>query len=294
VNKLHLFPDKNLLARQVIIIWVILTLGVILSATLATLFTTVRGISPEKSVGISLILVGLIVVLVYIVLYRSGYLPFEVLNTWAQYYPFKKNGSRVNERTSDIRDDYLFPRILNSYSEPEELVENTLKALFAERTNTQDEPEGRGKNYSRDKTILGWVKETKPSILEAGLAVDYYEQVRRRYLSLFDELEKSHLKRKTRYPLALDWSQAKEVVEGQERAEKLAGFAFLDSIKNLPARQPRISLLSYVSGVDPVDIASALNIHPTEVPRWYNSGLKLLQEDLGLVRKLEAISTEAS
>lgn len=293
MNKLHLFPDKNLLARQVIIIWVILTLGVILSATLATLFT-VRGISPEKSVGISLILVGLIVVLVHIALYRSGYLPFEVLNTWVQYYPFKKIGSQVNERTSDIRDDYLFPRILSPHTEPEELVENTLKALFAERANAADEPEGRGKNYLRDKIVLGWVKETKPSILEAGLAVDYCEQVRRRYLSLFDELEKSHLKRKTRYPLALDWSQAKEVVEGQERAEKLAGFAFLDSIKNLPARQPRISLLSYVSGVDPVDIASALNIHPTEVPRWYNSGLKLLQEDLGLVRKLEAISTEAS
>lgn len=293
MNKVHLLADKNLLVRQVITVWVIITIGAILSATLAALFT-VAGISQEKSVGISLICVGLIVVLAHIALYRTGYLPFEVLNTWAQFYPFENLGSQDAKRTDELREDHLFIEILNSHSEPEELVKNTLKALFAERVDAPNKTEEISKDHLKTLTKIGWVDKINPSRLETESAFEYRKQIRRRYLSLLDEIERSYLKRKTKRPLALEWSQAKDIVEGQQRAEELVGFAFLESIRNLPTRKPRISLLSYVSGVDPTEVASALNIHPTEVSRWYNSGLRFLQEDQELVRKLQTISDDIS
>ena len=293
MSRLHLLVDKKLLVRQIVTVWAILTLGAILSATVATLFTVI-GISSEKSFGISLIFVSFIVISVHIALYRNGYLPFEVLNTWAQFYPFKNLGSQDANHTNDIRDAHLFEKILNSYSEPEELVTNTLKALFSERVDAPNKTEKISGNYLPPLTKVGWVNKTNPSNLETGSTFEYRKQVRLRYLGLLDELERSYLKRKTKYPLALEWSQAKDIVEGQQRSEELVGFAFLESIMNLPTRQPRISLLSYVSGVDPIEVASALNIHPTEVPRWYNSGLRFLQEDQELVRKLQTISDDIS
>lgn len=288
MNKHHLLADKKILVRQVSTVWAILTLGAILSATLATIFTVV-GMSAEKSVGISLIFVSFIVVSIHIALYRNGYLPFEVLNGWAQFYPFENLGSLIAKPTDTIRDAPLV-EILNSSSEPEELVKNTLKALFAERVDVPDGTEEISRNYLNTLVKIGWLSNANPSSLETESASEYREQVRRRYLSLLDELEKIYLKRKTKYPLALEWSQAKDIVEGQQQAEELVGFAFLESIRNLPTREPRISLLSYVSGVDPIAIASALNIHPTHIPRWYDSGLRFLQEDQELVRKLQAIS----
>jgi hypothetical protein len=294
VNELHLLADKKLLMRQVITIWAILTLGAILSATLATIFTII-GISSEKSVGISLVFVGFIVVSIHIALYRNGHLPFEVLDIRAQFYPFENLGSQVAKPIDDIRDAHLFVEILNSYSEPEELVKNTLKALFAERVDVPNKNKEINRNYLETLEKIGWVNKTNPSTLETEeSALEYRERVRRRYLSLLDELEHRHLKGKTKYPLASEWSQAKDIIEGQQQAEELVGFAFLESIRNLPTRQPRISLLSYVSGVDPIMIASALNIHPTDVPRWHDSGLRFLQEDQELVRKLQTISDDIS
>src|ERR1044072_5109219 len=84
----HFLEEKSVIGRQVAAIWIIVTLGAIVAATLVTVLTT-YGINSEASIAISLITVGTIVVLIHLALYRTGYLPFRVLNTSALFYPLK-------------------------------------------------------------------------------------------------------------------------------------------------------------------------------------------------------------